>query len=597
MDPDFYRDWGDNLSPGFTSQENVQYGGCAMKKLWIIVLAVILIASTLLFFYFRSQKDITLSRIKAAEKLIGLTLTKAERKMMLSGLERNLANYQEMREFDLPNQIPMALIFYPVPQGYRSPQELTSPIEPIAKIIQMPEKLEDLAFYPVSSLAQLLQAQRITSEQLTRMYIERLKKYGPHLNCIVSLTEDLAISQAKQADEEIAAGKYRGPLHGIPWGAKDLLATRGIKTTWGAMPYKDQVLDEDATVVKRLQEAGAVLVAKLSLGALAMGDVWFEGRTRSPWNLEQGSSGSSAGSASATAAGLVAFAIGTETLGSIVSPSTRCGVTGLRPSYGRVSRYGAMALSWSMDKIGPICRTAEDCALVFHAIMGPDGKDHTILDYPFLWNPSQELKNLKIGYLKEAFGEENRNRENDLATLEVFKSLGIELIPIDLPDMPLGPMRIILNAEAAAAFDELTRTDKDELLVRQNQGSWPNSFRQARFIPAVEYIQANRMRSILIQKMAEVFQDIDVYISPSFGNRTLLITNLTGHPTVVVPNGFSEQGSPTSISFVGDLFAEADTLRVAHAYQSASDFHNQHPDLDKNIALYQEKQEAEEEKT
>ena len=357
------------------------------------------------------------------------------------------------------------------------------------KNITVPENFENLAFYPITALAQLIKTQQISSTQLTELYLNRLKKYGPTLECVITLTEDLAMEQARRADEEIAAGKYRGPLHGIPWGAKDLLSTKGIKTTWGAAPYKEQTFDMDATVVKRLEEAGAVLVAKLTMGALAMGDVWFDGRTRNPWNIEQGSSGSSAGSAAATSAGLVGFAIGTETNGSILSPSSRCGVTGLRPTFGRVSRYGAMALSWSMDKIGPICRTVEDCALVFQAISGPDEKDLTVVDLPFNWDPQQDLKTIRIGYLKSSFDRKPREgNERDKKTieenkkaLEVFRSLGIELIPFDLPEFSTRRISFILTTEAAAAFDELTRSDRDDLLVRQTGGAWPNSFRQARF--------------------------------------------------------------------------------------------------------------------
>ena len=451
--------------------------------------------------------------------------------------------------------------------------------QPISSEVQMPANFEDLAFYPITALAQLLKTRKVTSVQLTELFLKRLKKYGPRLECVITLTEDLAIKQAKRADEEIASGYYRGPLHGIPWGAKDLLSTKGIKTTWGAMPYKDQIINEDATVVKRLEEAGAVLVAKLTMGALAWGDVWYGGKTRNPWNPEQGSSGSSAGSAAATAAGLVGFSIGTETWGSIVSPSSRCGVTGLRPTFGRVSRYGAMALSWSMDKIGPISRSAEDCALVFNAIYGPDGKDLTVVDLPFSWDPSLDLKDIRIGYLKKAFEKDYKNKKNDEAVLETLRSLGIDLIPVELPELPVNALSFILNVEAAAAFDELTRTGKDDLLVRQGKKAWPNVFRQARLIPAVEYIQANRIRTLLMQEMAEKMKDIDVYVAPSINNSNLLLTNLTGHPTVVVPNGFNEKGSPTSISFVGNLFEEAKILRVAKAFQEATAFHLKHPKL------------------
>jgi Asp-tRNA(Asn)/Glu-tRNA(Gln) amidotransferase A subunit family amidase len=538
-----------------------------MKKLCVILLVlVVLQGAGLGYVYIKWKKDLTTWDLMAAERISGLSFTGKERKMMLGGLKRNLTSYQELRKVELPNSIPPALLFAPLapkePESFVR-QRIELPPDPD---LTAPQDSNDLAFYPVSALARLIRRRKVTSLELTKLYIDRLKKYGPELDCIISLTEDLALEQARRADAEIASGRYRGPLHGIPWGAKDLLATKGFKTTWGAMPYKDQIIDEDATVVKRLEEAGAVLVAKLTLGALAMGDVWYDGRTRSPWNLEQGSSGSSAGSAAATAAGLVGFAIGTETLGSIVSPSTRCGVTGLRPTFGRVSRHGAMALSWSMDKIGPICRSAEGCALVFNAIYGPDGKDRTILSHPFRWVPGRDIKTLRIGYLKEIFESEYRNRENDQAVLATFKELGVELIPIQLPEMPVRAMRFILSAEAAAAFDKLTRSNRDDLLVKQNRGAWPNSFRQSRMIPAVEYIQANRLRTLLMERMEELMQEIDVYIVPtSARSSNLMITNLTGHPTVVLPQGSDPKGSPTSIQFVGKLMGEADVLRVAQA--------------------------------
>ncbi len=394
---------------------------------------------------------------------------------------------------------------------------------------------------------------------------------------MITLTEERALARAKQADEEIAKGKYRGLLHGIPYGAKDLLAVKGYKTTWGAMPYKDQTIDEDATVIRKLDDAGAVLVAKLTMGALAWGDVWYGGMTRNPWNLEQGSSGSSAGSASATAAGLVAFAIGTETWGSIVSPSTRCGTTGLRPTYGRVSRTGAMALSWSMDKIGPICRTVEDCAIVFDAIRGADGIDQTLIDAPFNYSPRIDIKKLKIGYLKKLFDEKYENSAADAAVLAKLRELGCELVPVELPDYPVDAISFILSAEAASAFDELTRSGRDDLMVRQTRDAWPNVFRASRLIPAVEYIQANRLRYLIIQDMQKL--GVDVWLSPSFGGSNLLLTNLTGHPCVVLPNGFDEKGSPTSVTFMGKLFGEAELLAVAKAYQDATDYHLKHPPL------------------
>jgi len=548
----------------------------------IAFLFILVFGGAFALYYFKGRK-ITTSDIASVEKIAALQFTAKERKMMLNGVRRNSSSYERLRNTSLENHIPPALLFNPVIPGMKFEQKQSPLKYTIPADVQVPENLEDLAFYPVTALAQLIKSRRITSIELTQLYLSRLKKYGSRLECVITLTEGLALKQAKRADEEIASGKYRGPLHGIPWGAKDLLSTKGIKTTWGAMPYKDQIIDEDATVVRRLEEAGAVLVAKLSMGALAMGDVWFGGKTRNPWNPEQGSSGSSAGSASATAAGLVGFSIGTETHGSIVSPSTRCNVTGLRPTFGRVSRYGAMALSWSMDKIGPICRTVEDCALVFHAIFGPDGKDLTIVDLPFNWDPSINLKDIRIGYLKKAFERENDDKKNNDAALEILRSLGIELVPIDLPDFPIYNLSFILRAEAAAAFDELTRSNRDDLLVRQTGGAWPNSFRQARLIPAVEYIQANRLRTLLMQKMAQKMEGIDVYIAPRRGGANLLLTNLTGHPAVLVPNGYNEKEEPTPISFMGDLFEEAKALRAAKAFQDATGFHLKHPDLDKNL--------------
>jgi Asp-tRNA(Asn)/Glu-tRNA(Gln) amidotransferase A subunit family amidase len=553
-------------------------------KIWaflaLLAIALLVFGGAFALYYFKGAHRITTKNIEAAERIIGLRFNQKERKLMLENLRGNLRSYEQMREISVGNHVPPAILFSPVLPGMSLKTEsLPFSFFPDADI-QIPENDEDLAFYPVTALAQLIKSRKITSVELTELYLKRLKKYGPRLECVITLTENLALRQARQADAEIDAGRYRGPLHGIPWGAKDLLATKGIKTTWGAMPFKDQVIDEDATVVNRLEEAGAVLVAKLTMGALAMGDVWYGGKTKNPWNLEQGSSGSSAGSAAATSAGLVGFAIGTETLGSIVSPANRCGVTGLRPTFGRVSRSGAMALSWTMDKIGPICRSVEDCALVFHAILGPDGKDPTVVDLPFAWDPSLDLKDIRVGYLKKAFEQDYKTKKNDQAALETLRLLGIELIPFDLPEFPARAISLVLRVEAAAAFDELTRSGRDDLLVRQDRGAWPNAFRQARFVPAVEYIQANRLRILLMHQMAQKMKDIDVYVAPTYGSLSLLITNLTGHPTVVVPNGFDEQNSPTSISFIGNLFEEAKTLRLVKAFQDATEFHLKHPKLE-----------------
>ncbi|MFC2098019.1 amidase, partial [Bacteroidota bacterium] len=498
----------------------------------------------------------------------------------LNGLKGNKKNYEIIHNYLLANSVPPSIGFNPVPLGFNFEQVQQNILWDFPKEVTLPDNLEELAFYSVSELSVLIKNKKISSEELTRFYINRLKKYDKQLHCVITLTEKLAIKQARKADYEIAKGIYRGPLHGIPYGVKDLLAVEGYKTTWGSAAHKDQIIEETATVVKKLEEAGAVLVAKLSLGSLAMGDIWYGEKTRNPWNPEQGSSGSSAGPASATAAGLVGFSIGSETLGSIVSPSTRCGVTGLRPSYGRVSRTGAMALSWTMDKLGPICRTAEDCALVFEIIRGSDNIDQTLYDAPFNYNAFKNIKNIKVGYTKDLFEKKYRGKSNDSTALEVLKNMGIELIPVKLPDnIPVNAIGFILSAEASAAFDELTRSDRDELLVSQRRYSWPNSFRQSRFIPAVEYINANRIRFQLIQEMYKTMKDIDVLITPSFGGNQLSITNLTGQPCIVIPNGFNNNGTPTSFSIIGKLFDEANILRIAKAYQDKTKFTKIQPEL------------------
>jgi Asp-tRNA(Asn)/Glu-tRNA(Gln) amidotransferase A subunit family amidase len=461
---------------------------------------------------------LTLEVLREAEKIAGLEFTDDEREMMLQGLERNLRAYEALRVKPIPNEVPPAMRFDPMLPGREYPRD-TRPMrmtrEPGA---ERPLDLEEVAFWPVTRLSELIRTRQVSSVELTEMYLSRLETHGPRLESVITPTGDLAMAQARRADADLARGAYRGPLHGIPWGAKDLLATEGYPTTWGAQPYADQMLAQTATVVRRLEEAGAVLVAKLTLGALAMGDYWFGGRTRNPWNLEQGSSGSSAGSAAATVAGLVAFAIGSETLGSIVSPATRCGASGLRPTFGRVSRAGAMALSWSMDKLGPLCRSAEDCALVLDAIHGADGLDPTARTVPFNWDAEQDLSELRVGYFASAFEDDRQTRPFDEAVLGVFRRLGVDLIPIALPDhYPLGAVRIMLSAEAAAAFDELTRSGRDDLLVRQTGGSWPNSFRTARLIPAVEYLQASRVRTMIMGAMDAALEGVDAFITPSYG--------------------------------------------------------------------------------
>lgn len=526
-----------------------------------------------------NDSPITAGALEVAQTIIGLTFTPEERDSMIDDLSDNLESYDKLRGVTLANGVPPALDFDPVPHGNVAHGGPTGDVFDIGppKDVSVPEDIEELAFYSVRDLAELIRTRKITSTALTRMCLDRLKRFGPRLECVITLTEDLALEQAKRADEEIAAGRYRGPLHGIPYGAKDLLAVKGYRTTWGSEPYRDQVIDEDATVIRKLEKAGAVCVAKLTLGALAWGDVWYGGKTLNPWNLEQGSSGSSAGSASATSAGLVAFAIGTETWGSIVSPCTRCGVTGLRPTFGRVSRAGAMALSWTMDKIGPICRSAEDCAIVFDAIRGTDGVDRTVVEAPFSYESDIDLSDVRIGYVKSLFEEDYPQRETDAATLETLRVLGADLVPITLPDYPVESLAFILSAEAAAAFDELTRSGRDDLMVRQVKQAWPNVFRSSRFIPAVEYIQANRVRYLIMREMEQL--GVDVYVAPSFGGNNLLLTNLTGHPCVVIPNGFDEKGNPVSVSFIGKLFDEGTLIAVAQAYQDATAFDEMHPPL------------------
>ncbi len=524
------------------------------------------------------QDAITKEMISHAEKLAGLEFTDAERELMLEDVNENLEAYGQLRTVTVPNEIAPALRFDPLLPGQTVPHGSSGVRRTRRTDVERPATTGDLAFLPVTELSELIHRRQVSSEELTRLYLDRLTAHCGKLECFVTLTDDLALTQARRADRELAMGVSRGPLHGVPWGAKDLLAEDRYRTTWGAKPFEDQVIPYDATVVRRLEDAGAVLVAKLTLGALAWGDVWFGGMTRNPWNPEQGSSGSSAGSASATVAGLVGFSLGSETLGSIVSPATRCGATGLRPTFGRVSRWGAMALTWSMDKLGPLCRSVEDCALVFAAIHGADGKDPTARDAPFDWDPDLPLHRLRIGYYRSAFEADHDTKTFDDAALDVLRSLGAELIPMEVPaDYPLGALRIILNVEAAAAFDELTRTNQDDLLVRQIRNAWPNVFRTSRLIPAVEYVQANRVRTMLMGAMAAAMDGIDVFVTPSFGGGVLLTTNLTGHPAVTVPNGFRENGTPVSISFIGTLYGEAKLLAAAKAYQDATGFHLQHP--------------------
>ena len=544
-----------------------------------IKLIMIFLLVSQISFSQQSEKKIKKEDISSAEQIFGLEFTEAERDSMLNALNDNLAKYNRIHKVELLNSVPPALLFNPIPVNFKLDQKQRPVQFSNYSYVTLPGNMEDLAYYSVGELAQLIKTKKITSTGLTKFFLARLKKYGPKLHCIITLTEERALEEAKKADKEIAKGKYKGMLHGIPFGVKDLLSTKKYRTTWGAEPYIDQLIDEDASVIQKLNNAGAVLAVKFSMGALAMGDVWFGGMTRNPWDTTRGSSGSSAGSAAAVSAGLIPFAIGTETLGSIVSPSTVCGVTSLRPTYGRVSRYGAMALSWSMDKIGPLCRNTEDIAIVFNAIYGLDEKDQTLYNASFNYTPKLDIKKLRIGYLKNDFDNSYAFHKNDSLALKKLEELGVQLIPIELPDINVDNLRIILSAEAGAAFDELTRSNKDDLLKRQTKNAWPNQFRSYRFIPAVEYINANRIRFQLVQEMEKLFKKVDLYVAPSWQGSNLLSTNLTGNPCVVLPNGFSQRGTPTSFTFIGNIFDEARIIAFAKIYQDATDHHKKHPKL------------------
>ncbi len=524
------------------------------------------------------DEEIGIDMVRKAGRLFGFHFSQNQLELMMPSVRVHMQSVEALREASVDNAVPPALVFDPVLPGIEMPVKGLESRWMIPDGGEMPENTGQLAFYSIPQLASLLRSRKVTSEQLTTFFLNRLHQYGDTLECVVTLTRDRALSHARRADAEIAAGQYRGPLHGIPYGVKDLFSVEGYPTSWGATPYKGQHLEHTATVVERLDEAGAVLVAKLTLGALAMGDVWYDGKTRNPWNLEEGSSGSSAGSASTVAAGLLPFAIGTETLGSIVSPSTRCGVTGLRPTFGRVSRTGAMTLSWSMDKIGPMARSAEETAMVFDAILGPDGKDKSVVDAGFYYEHDRDISQFRVGYISAFFEDDPGGKDPDHQVLADLRAMGLELHDVDWRfDSPVNALRIILHAEAAAAFDELTTTGRDSLLVNQSVNAWPNLFRAARFIPAVEYINANRARYQLMEEVNQLMAGYDVIITPSFGGNQLLVTNLTGHPCLVVPNGFTETGTPRSISFIGNLFEEDKIMALASAWQKKTGHHKQRP--------------------
>lgn len=518
------------------------------------------------------------AQIDEAARLAGLEFTADEKALMLENVQGQVESLQRVRDLQLANELPPAFRFRAEDGLAAALPELESRAATDAKWRDA-EPADELHWADLRSLRKMLDDGDITSEELTRRTIERLRAVDEQLHCVIEFTEDRAMEEARRADQELQDGDRRGPLHGIPYGAKDILSARGAKTTWGAMTHRDQVIDDDADVVRRLAEAGAVLVAKTSVGALAWGDVWYDATTRNPWDLEQGSSGSSAGSASAVAAGGVPFAIGTETLGSLVSPATRCGVTSIRPTFGRVSRGGCMALSWTMDKIGPMARNVADCALVLEAIHGASRRDPDALDRPLRWRDEKKIGDLRIGVVRSAFEEDRPQKAIDDAVLATLRSEGAKTTDITLPEFPVWDLMPILQVEAAAAFEELTLSGRDDELVRQVEQAWPNVFRAAQLVPGVQYVQAQRARTMLMRRYEELFAEIDVFVCPSFGGDSLGATNLTGHPVVVLPNGFTEDGHPTSISFTGALFREGDAALVAHRYQAATDWHRRHPAL------------------
>jgi Asp-tRNA(Asn)/Glu-tRNA(Gln) amidotransferase A subunit family amidase len=540
---------------------------------WLFIIFFLLAASVSF-----AQDSIALSQIISAEKLFGLEFTASKRDSIVSGAADNLRFYRYLHQNVISNDVPLPLWFDPVLPGKHFNHRQLSIEWSIPDNVILPRNIEELAFYSIPQLASLIRSKKISSVALTRFYLERLKKYGTTLHCVIELTENLALKRAAKADADLAKGVYKSPLQGIPYGLKDLFAVKGTHTTWGTPPYKDQVIDENCFVEKQLEKAGAVLVAKLSLGELAMDDIWFGGLTRNPWNIATGSGGSSAGSTAATVAGLVPFAIGTETFGSIVDPSMRCGATGLRPTYGSISRSGAMALAWSSDKIGPICRSAEDAAIVFAYIHGADDGDRSSRLMPFNYNVKIDLKKLKIAYIKNYIDTLPENCPEKLA-IETLKEMGLTITPFEFPrDLHADALlSLIINAESAAAFDDLTRSNKDDEMVQQNKDRWPNSFRTSRFIPAVEYINACRMRYLIMQKMDSVFSAFDIIIAPPETGEQLAATNLSGNPAITLPIGFTKEQMPVCISFIGKLYDEATLVAFAKKFQDATNFHLQHP--------------------
>jgi Asp-tRNA(Asn)/Glu-tRNA(Gln) amidotransferase A subunit family amidase len=548
-------------------------------------------------------KTITLEMITDALRLSGIELTEDERKTMVNGANQNLARYQELRTVHIPNDVSPPYHFSPLVPGLKVSKEKRPFVLSAAPAVKRPANLEDAAFWPVRHLAELVRTRQVTSLELTEMYLARLHRYNGTLNNVVTFLDDYGRAEAKRADAEIASGRYKGPLHGIPWGAKDIISVKGFKTTWGSPAFKEQSFDYDASVVEMLRDAGAVLIAKLTTGELASGDQWFGGQTKNPWDPTQGSSGSSAGPSSATAAGCVGFAIGTETSGSILSPAARCGLAGLRPTFGRISRYGVMALSWTQDRLGPLCRYAEDCAIVMQAVARPDGRDMSVTDLPFNWNAKLDVRTLKVGYIKESFDELTNAaaKKNAESALDTLRSVGVTtFIPITVPDAIPGSNAGGIGVEQAAFFDEYSRAGR----MKEARGRGiPNG----RLVSAVDYLQSQRVRMMMMTKLAEATSHVDVYIVASNNNgmggpggrgagrgadappppqperpqtpaqRHSNMANLACYPAINVPNGFSETGSPTNMTFFAQPYRELDVLALAKAYQDAAGFHLKRP--------------------
>jgi Asp-tRNA(Asn)/Glu-tRNA(Gln) amidotransferase A subunit family amidase len=557
-------------------------------------------------------QSITLAMVTDALNVAGLdNFSEDERQAMVDAANRSLTNYQALHNLRIPNDVSPPFHFSAIVPGMEV-NRTKLPFRMSRVSVKRPANLEDVAFWPVRNLAELIRTRQVTSTDLTKMYLDRLHRYGSpdKLNCVVTCLDDLALEEAKKADAEIASGRYKGPLHGIPWGAKDIISVKGYKTTWGSGAYVDQVFDYDASIVELLRNAGAVVVAKLASGELAQGDNWWGGQTKNPWDTTQGSSGSSAGPGSATAAGLVGFSIGTETSGSILSPSARCGVTGLRPTFGRISRYGVMALSWTQDRLGPMCRYAEDCAIVMHAVAKPDNRDMSVSDVPFNWNPQLDIKKLRIGYIPESF-EDIPNpavKASARKVLDTLTSLGVsKFIPITVPEWPYDGSAI--NVESAVFFDELVRSGG---VSRMTNPGRANGFKNARLVPAVEYLQSQRARMMMMMKLAEATAGVDVYLVASPNNNTggaaggarggapagarggggggpaapqtptarhSTFANLACYPAVNIVPGFSEAGTPLSMTFFARPFGEGALLALAKAYQDASGNHRKHPTL------------------